>query len=441
MMTKSWPALQSCDNKVKRKEGVTSGLCALPDEILFSILSSFTMKEVARLSVVSHRWKYIWENFPRLHFEDSRAMERILESPKVISDERSNFVTWVSRVVDQHFGVAAIDELRIKFCLTRTYQSHVDKWAVFASEKQVKTLDLNFTSKFNLVNMESAHCTFPLKVASIKSSLISLCLRSVDVTDEFIGCLVCSCIFLEKLCVGNSKYLTNLRVSSSLQRLKHLEVTHCSHLKIIDISTPNLVSFTYYGRAIELHIRHASWLSKVAIGSREYNASISYAFDSLLQYSSQLEYLSLMINLKCESNIQIINPPALTNVKHIELYFIACCNKSLLGWTSLIVAAPVLQKLTLKLYGFDIKHARPIAKHNACRCPLKCLKTLEIVGFMGRPIDLEFAAFVLENAIALEEVIVDFPPMFRPKPYHKGARECLVELKTKLPPGVKLIVK
>lgn len=82
-----------CVCQCQRKEGVTSGLCALPDEILFSILSSFTMKEVARLSVVSHRWKYIWETFPRLHFEDSRAMERIFESPKVMFRERSDFVT------------------------------------------------------------------------------------------------------------------------------------------------------------------------------------------------------------------------------------------------------------------------------------------------------------------------------------------------------------
>ncbi|XP_048498936.1 uncharacterized protein LOC104906694 [Beta vulgaris subsp. vulgaris] len=172
--------------------------------------------------------------------------------------------------------------------------------------------------------------------------------RSVDVTDEFIDCLLCSCIFLENLCVVNSAYLTNLRVSSLLQRLKHLEVTYCFHLRIIDISTPNLESFSYCGQAIELHIRHASSLSKVAVGSQDYNASISYAFDSFLQYSSQLESLSLMMNLKYELNIQIINPPTLTNLKHLELCVIACCNKTLLGWTSLIVAVPVMQKLTLK---------------------------------------------------------------------------------------------
>lgn len=88
----------------------------------------------------------------------------------------------------------------------------------------------------------------------------------------------------------------------------------------------------------------------------------------------------------------------------------------------------------MQLLVYDIKRARPIVKHSAC--PLKCLKTLELVGFIGQPIDLEFATFVLENAIALEEVIIDFAP-----PHHKGVQEHLVELKTKLPRGARLIVK
>ncbi|KAH9607070.1 hypothetical protein KSS87_004999 [Heliosperma pusillum] len=73
--------------------------------------------------------------------------------------------------------------------------------------------------------------------------------------------------------------------------------------------------------------------------------------------------------------------------------------------------------------------------------PLKCLKTLELVGYVGQPIDLELAFFVLENASMLEEVIVDFFLPHHPKRIDKKKKELLVMLQSKLPQGIKLTVK
>lgn len=44
------------------------------------------------------------------------------------------------------------------------------------------------------------------------------------------------------------------------------------------------------------------------------------------------------------------------------------------------------------------------------KCPLKSLKTLELRGDIGYPIDLEFATYVIENSIMLKDVELDFWP-------------------------------
>lgn len=47
-------------------------LSELPDEIALEILSNLPMKEVARLSLVSQKWRKVWQCYPILNFEDSR---------------------------------------------------------------------------------------------------------------------------------------------------------------------------------------------------------------------------------------------------------------------------------------------------------------------------------------------------------------------------------
>lgn len=73
--------------------------------------------------------------------------------------------------------------------------------------------------------------------------------------------------------------------------------------------------------------------------------------------------------------------------------------------------------------------------------PLGCLRTLELYGFVGLRIDLELVTYVFENAVVLEEVIIDFKVFGRlwHSRLHK-AREKVMELREKLPPGAKLVI-
>ncbi|XP_074310764.1 putative F-box/FBD/LRR-repeat protein At5g56810 isoform X1 [Silene latifolia] len=444
MMTTSLPALESCLNDECKANGAGKEnydrLSELSEDILLSIVSSFTMKEVARLSLVSRRWEYIWHCFPHLIFEDPRAMDNIRRNWKAIVVERPDFVRMVDRVVEEHLGTA-IDELRITFDLDKKWQSYVDKWAAFALDKQVKRLEFNFTSPWRYGRIRYGNgivlpmCDEPLdlppKFTGFKSFLTSLCLKYVNVTDEFMDYVSHSCPSLENLCIVGSKYLT--RMSGAFDQVKHLEVTLCRNMKTIDISARTLRSFTMYSQHIQPRMAHASSLVEVSIGGYDDFYAVTYAIDSLALYLSQLLYLNLRISKKMILGID--HSAAMPKLQHLELQVVAYGNQSLRGWIPLILACPLLQKLTLKLNRITKKFDQPVYKWPGL--PLKCLKTLEIVGYVGQTIDLGLAFFVLENASMLEEVIVTFVPR-NYKTYDIDARERLVKLQDKIPQGVKL---
>lgn len=103
----------------------------------------------------------------------------------------------------------------------------------------------------------------------------------------------------------------------------------------------------------------------------------------------------------------------------------------------MIEASPVLQKLTLKFIGGDRKCHMKIDEH--CRRPLRCLKMMEVIGFFGHHVDIEFVTYVLENAVILEKVmlhiITENPQQTRSVYKHA------LQLERKLPQGTKLILK
>ncbi|KAJ8447417.1 hypothetical protein Cgig2_019412 [Carnegiea gigantea] len=439
--------IQSC---ITSSGEENDGLSRLPQEVLLSILSRLSMKEAARTGVLSHKWKEHWADYPGvLNFEYSRTKEEFCSRTDLarISQDTSDFVNWVTRVVEQHHG-ASIEEFKVAFDLDNTYQSHIDKWVVSALAKGVKSLEFDFNARHSILirfpYTLPLECCNPLKcpynLASTKPRLRTLVLKSIIIATEVLECFLHSCPFLENLHIRRSRGLTSIRVSGLPLALKHLDVSECSKLENIDILAPKLLTFGYKGQPIQLQIRNASLLSEVSVAG-ERTDPLAYAFDSLSEYFSRLEYLHLSTSLLSEMNLVLPPISNLTNLKHLRLTIEARCTQSLLGWISLIQASPVLQKLTLELGSYNWLCDRILGKHDNPQ-PLKCLKTLEVFGFVGRIIDLELATYVFENAVVLDEVVLDFKHFFSKhairRPHVMKAR--VMELKRKLPAGARLLV-
>ncbi|KAH7550382.1 hypothetical protein JRO89_XS13G0181500 [Xanthoceras sorbifolium] len=114
-----------------------------------------------------------------------------------------------------------------------------------------------------------------------------------------------------------------------------------------------------------------------------------------------LETLELHLDLKVDSiQFPLFELPKL---RHLTFDVNANNGDSLLDLTRMIKACPFLCKFTLKLISEDSK--RKLRQFPNCRH--EHLKVVEFIGFIGRPIDLELAFYLLENSPVLEKMIVN----------------------------------
>ncbi|GER42251.1 F-box family protein [Striga asiatica] len=99
-----------------RKRCLDDHLTRLPDDVLAIILSSLSLKEAIRTSILSHPWRNLWKRTSRLDFDATRALDRVGESLLLEGDafentykiERLNYASWADTVLEArlfHFSV------------------------------------------------------------------------------------------------------------------------------------------------------------------------------------------------------------------------------------------------------------------------------------------------------------------------------------------------
>ncbi|XP_074274318.1 uncharacterized protein LOC141598545 isoform X4 [Silene latifolia] len=256
-----------------------------------------------------------------------------------------------------------------------------------------------------------------------------------------------------------SHLTTKEAASASLvsRTLKHMWLVH----PLLNFEEKKPYTFrlpSYFMKPTALHFRNASSLSAMSIGSFLCSDFIGCTLDSLLIYCAQLECLELKSNLTAPCNLQIEQCPVFPNLKHLTLNVVADLDASILGWTPVIKACPVLQKLTLNLEARPPSECAPARRRYTVRKfdthPLSSLKTLEIVGFLGHYVNLELVEFVIENADMLDELILDAMSPYVRKNSHKmfayvpdvrsldlESHKIALELLKKLPQSVKFVCR
>ncbi|GAY65372.1 hypothetical protein CUMW_240580, partial [Citrus unshiu] len=208
----------------------------LPYEILVDVLSCLSMKEAARTTILSSRWRYLWNSFTGcLNFEKPLTMAYLeakahlgLEA-EPLARERFMFMSWVNQVLGSHHG-QLMEGLRI--CFDVDYNNNdIDKWVQFAVEKKVQKLELDFSGvRYDCYERSSGQYTFPSHLFRCSSfrSLTSLRLANVGVSGEVLEHLLSYCT-VEALSVKESLCLTSLKLFGPSLKLKYLELKSCTH--------------------------------------------------------------------------------------------------------------------------------------------------------------------------------------------------------------------
>ncbi|XVF09918.1 hypothetical protein REPUB_Repub07fG0138700 [Reevesia pubescens] len=405
--TGDFTSILPCKGRVKANDA-EDRISSLPEDIIANILSRLTLKEAMRTSILSSKWTLFWTRFYGcLDFDASlliyKTRNRLVH--KSIEVERLEFVDWVNRVLNS-LQSPTIEGLRVLFDVKS--KSDIDSWIRFAVSKRAKSLELDLTkAERSSSRFESYLFPSHLLCDSSFACLSSLRLTYVDVTEEILNSVLIHCPSLEVLQVIHAPNLIRFRVSDPSIKLKCLELTICYGLEDVEISVVNLVSFSFLGPRLDIRFKNVPHLVEVSLGGL-YVIDAVCNFQKLSCCFPLLETLTLDVRSRRVSTEFPNHIPEFSNLKHFELGSeIYNDDYSLLPFTFMLKASPLLHKFTLKVVCSWMKPISKKLRKHLAEHPYPCLKIMVIKGFVGVPAEMEVLAHVFENAPALEKLVID----------------------------------
>ncbi|KAF3678903.1 hypothetical protein FXO38_03025 [Capsicum annuum] len=127
------PRSYQCYGDERRKmDNKSDRLSALPDRLILHILSSFQMKDVIQIGVLSKMWRLLWTSAHNLCFSHSLESNRdVTELIKSIDD---------TLILSQP---SKLNKFSVEFLYSNLFVDHVNKWMIFVTIKSVEVLELN----------------------------------------------------------------------------------------------------------------------------------------------------------------------------------------------------------------------------------------------------------------------------------------------------------
>lgn len=318
----------------------------LPDEVLARIISLLPLKEAARTSILSKRWRHIWTSHSELWFDaasilgmDNCSTFTSGNQPTELNSrmQSSLFVEWVDRIMYYRSQGPKINSLSIHFPLGKEFTSNIDQWISCAVMKGAENIDLDLkhssltkrdctSSKASQIyefpswpfSGPKRRCTLKhLRLASCRlgalpssdtlSSLITLDLQRVDISDQQLQDLLSNCSYLEQLSLSTCNGVVNLKISAP--KLKALSIKNCFRLERVEINTADLVTIKYGGHLPSFSFKNVPKLAEAhldfAIKGRR-TEGVFYALTRIPSILPQLNTLKLrsVLTLKVRSNFK-----------------------------------------------------------------------------------------------------------------------------------------
>ena len=295
------------------------------------------MKEAVRTGILSKRWRSIWTCHSELWFDAASVLgigdcsaSMSGNQPELNSQmQNSKFVERVDQFMYYRSQGRKINSFSIHFPLGKEFMSHIDQWITCAVMKGVENIDLDLSEYFSfnlkrddtsstafqiyefpcrLFSVPGGRCTLKhLRLASCHlsalpssntlTSLITVDLQRVNISDQQLQDLLSTCSHLERLslCVCNG--LVNLSFSALNLQLKFLSIKNCFRLETIEIHAADLVTFKYGGHLPSFSFKNVPKLAKASLeffikSSR--TEGVMYALTRFPRDLPQLETLKLL---------------------------------------------------------------------------------------------------------------------------------------------------
>nr|XP_043629223.1 FBD-associated F-box protein At4g10400-like [Erigeron canadensis] len=437
----------------------------MPDELLLMILHRLPTKEAVATGSLSTRWRFLWHSLNMFDFDGEKTSENMKDdSLFVLINKRINFIDQVNNVI-QHHNLPTVQYFRIRFDLNMVHILEIDRWLQFALDKKVQILELDLMEKSYMTRENpDENYDLPLPLANGKMrhfyewplpndivlemfSLKKLILYGISVTEPTLKGFFKGAQRLEELSICGSHLPTHIHVGGRDNNLKHFKLIQCSGVEFISLYNFDLVSFIHVDKFVEYHFDDLPKLKSLTIGSISVGLEDN-VFSQISSCVSSLQVLDLDIVLMDSLNTNAI--PKLPNVKKLMLIIRTTQDDNLLDYTSIAKACPILEVFEITLFWFSPLVIRRRKVRRTATHRHEHLKKLTIKGYYGRISDLELVVYVIENSIALKEIVIDPSCVYSSEDLtvekklkcEKQARSSAIrQLKSIVPGGVELIIK
>ncbi|KAL2935826.1 hypothetical protein RDABS01_018944 [Bienertia sinuspersici] len=392
----------------------------LPDDIVLNILFQLEMKEAARTSILSKRWRYLWNNWPDLDFDHLKIIPECSNYEHLNPNETMKYLDWVNQIIKMHRG-HSINKFRARlvFHERQVCDINISRWVKFALSKRVKNLELELPLS-NPVKPDLK----PSLLESGNNFLTCLHLSGVDVSGELLEFVLLECRLLERLFVKGSRTLERLKVASF--KLKQLSILYCVPLEELEIDAVNLSYLDYAGRLTIQFKSFPSSLVEVTLHGGCVVAKVPIC-QQIAGFASQLSKFVLcflMYIIPNPKDCVICNIPAkglpcFSNLKFLELSHTPELMVDLPSITRLVGACPMLCEFKIQarvlegleplepaswgdIYIYDHSEAEDQIEYKPKALP--SLRVFELVGFRGGDDDVNLVLTILDMAVQLHTV-------------------------------------
>ncbi|XP_034598615.1 F-box/LRR-repeat protein At3g59210 isoform X2 [Setaria viridis] len=411
----------------------------LPEEIQTLVLSLLSLKEAARTSIVSRKWRPLWTRHPNLSFDGTRNRSNDEDCVKI---ERAEFIETVNSIVQQHSGVG-LNRFCIRCGIEKESSDHLDRWICFATAARAKTIDINLLPKGCIRRPTKGDYHFPLEALGardgpfIQSLLLThvsiepysdvcgftklrrLLLHSVQITGDLAGLLL-NCSSLEDLELIACSGLTDLIIPHQLDKLRHLLLSGMC-VQMVDFHVPGLAHFNYKGDVVPIALHGCSKLEKAIIMFKNYKV-VGHAFTAIHGISA-VKVLNMRAAMQEDhpvwgSQVQMVTRPT---CMFMSLRHLTCeikihtyrpnSHSGLLQLASYLEFAPQLEILQVHMFYYKFSSScwkgEVTGKGISFMHGLDHLKSVYMSGFRGFRAQVEFLCGILAKGDALEHVTIE----------------------------------
>jgi len=393
------------------QDGQTFGysIPCLPEDILRHIHSLMPMDAAARAACVSRTFLSSWRCYPKL----------ILNS-ETVKAHNTSLGRRIHRILRNHSGIG-LKILELHLSDLYDFFPYLDRWLHDAITPGIEELTLKLYKGFSfpcsvlsggirssIRSLDLYSCVFcPTAELGPFRSLTSLCLYSVCITGDELGCLLSNSLALERLVLSDCKEIISLEIPSVMQKLSYMSVVCCSALQIIENKAPSLSSFHLIPGVRNLSLGEASQTMKELSLFRA-NA-ICYGRAELPSIMPNLE--SLLLCSSHEVDIPML-PTKFVNLKHLYLQIISSALSPTCDYSSLVSfldASPFLETWRLQaplidmgneLVGSSDLRQLPERQHHH-------LKIVEMITFKSTQSLVELTCCIVKSAVSLERLTFD----------------------------------